>query len=403
MRNLLERLVFAPFAHVRHGGRASMAWAARLTAAAVGSFVVATLILPGSLAPPLLAPLTALLVVQATPVSLLTSGFERVLAVVAGVVVAVGFSVIVPLTWWSLGLMVAAALLIGQAMRLSTNMLEVPISAMLVLGVGTFATESAAWRRIAETLVGAGVGVASNLLFPPRVAVEDAGSAINSLAQDVARNLMRASDELATADAGRGQLLPLATRWLGEARRITHDIPQVGGALLHAEQTRRLNLRAVGRSDAGPGLRQGLEGLEHCAVAVRSMFRAVRDAIDNPDWPTGETGEFVAVALGHVFRDLATALVAFGELVEAEAHPQRRSTTAEIARVNDGLEDLREALARLNDLLLVDRPPVLDEVYFALLSTVKRLLAELDLEARVRRQLQLRPAAGQRRIRRPLP
>jgi hypothetical protein len=47
----------------------------RLTAAAVASYEVARLIFPGTL--PLLAPLTALLVVQVTPVSLLASGSCR--------------------------------------------------------------------------------------------------------------------------------------------------------------------------------------------------------------------------------------------------------------------------------------------------------------------------------------
>ena len=36
---------------------------------------------------------------------------------------------------------------------------------MLVLGVGANTAQAAAWQRIAETLVGAAVGVLSNLLF----------------------------------------------------------------------------------------------------------------------------------------------------------------------------------------------------------------------------------------------
>ncbi len=66
----------------------------------------------------LIAPLTALLVVQLTPVSLLTSGVERVVAVVIGVGVAVGFSSLVGLSWWSLGIVIALSILIAQALRL---------------------------------------------------------------------------------------------------------------------------------------------------------------------------------------------------------------------------------------------------------------------------------------------
>jgi len=133
----------------------------RLTAAAVASFVVASLMFPHS--EPLLAPLTALLVIQLTPVSILASGIQRVASVVAGVSVAVGFSSLVGITWWSLGTVIALSLLIGQLLRLGSNLLEVPISAMLVLGVGARTAETAAWQRIAETLVGAGVGTVAPL------------------------------------------------------------------------------------------------------------------------------------------------------------------------------------------------------------------------------------------------
>ena len=68
------------------------------------SYVAATLIFPE--AQPLLAPLTAMLVVQVTPASLLARGLDRVIAVVAGVSIAVGFATLVPLEWWTLGLLI---------------------------------------------------------------------------------------------------------------------------------------------------------------------------------------------------------------------------------------------------------------------------------------------------------
>ena len=74
---------------------------------------------------------------------------------------------------------------VGQVLRLRANLMEVAISAMLVLGVGSFATESAAWQRMSETLIGAAVGIAANLLFPPKVASADAGRAIDDIAAAV--------------------------------------------------------------------------------------------------------------------------------------------------------------------------------------------------------------------------
>jgi hypothetical protein len=364
-----------------------MAWAFRLSAAAVASYVVAVVLFPGT--QPLLAPLTALLVVQVTPVSLLASGLDRVLAVVSGVSLAVVFSAVVPLTWWSLWVLIAVSIMIGQALRLRSNLIEVAISAMLVLGVGSLGADYAAWQRIAETLVGAAVGIATNLLLPPKVATADAGKAIDDLADRLGRLLARAADELAEVGPRSRDVAARADDWLDEARSITHDIPTVGATLLQAEQGRRLNVRAVGRPDAGPGLRQGLEAVEHSAVAVRSMFRAVHDATYDDSWPDDDVGEAVLLGLEQVLRELAAGVAAFGDLVRAEAQTVLRDVVPETDRVRAALQGLHEAQSRLDDLMTTRSAPVVFELHVNVRETVKRLLVEMDLDNRLRRQLRL--------------
>lgn len=386
-RDAVARRAAHQLARFQRGGRPAMAWAFRLSAAAVASFVVALALFPNT--QPLLAPLTALLVVQVTPVSLLASGLDRVVAVVAGVSLAVAFSAIVPLAWWSLWVLIAVSIMIGQALRLRSNLIEVAISAMLVLGVGSLGADSAGWQRVTETLVGAAVGIATNLLLPPKVATADAGKAIEDLADALGRLLTKAADELAGLDPRGHEVAARATGWLDEARTITHNIPSVGAALLRAEQGRRLNVRAVGRPDVGPGLRQGLEAVEHSAVAIRAMFRAVHDATFDAGWPDDEVGEALIRGLEQVFRELADGAAAFGELVQAEARPENQNVMPEIRRVEAALEGLHEARARLSDLLLMDTEPVVFELHVAVLATVKRLLSEMNLDERVRRQLRL--------------
>jgi hypothetical protein len=376
---------------LRTGGRAALLWSSRVTVAAVASYVVATLFFPGT--QPLLAPLTAMLVVQVTPVSLLASGLDRVLAVVAGVLLAVAFATFVPLEWWSLGLLIFAAITIGQALRLRSNLVEVAISGMLVLGVGTWAAGSAAWERIAETLVGAAVGIAANLLFPPKVASADAGRAIDGLADSLSELLGSAAEELTDLVAEGGDVAPAARSWLGEARRITHDIPRVGAALLHAEQGRRFNVRAVGTPNVGPGLRQGLEALEHSAVSIRGMFRALVDATQDPAWPEDGSGRDALLGVAQAYREMAASVDAFGQLVHDEAVPTKRMTSADVHAVREALEGLHQARARLDDQLMAGASPGLLELHAAMLSTVKRLLREMDLDDRIRRQLRMqRPA-----------
>ena len=140
---------------MRRRWRSAVFRAARLAGASVAAILVAEGLRLDD-PPPLVAALTALLVVQATASSTLFSGVERVLSVVAGVALAMGFVSVVGLTWWSLGILVAASIIVGQLLRLGPNLIEVPISAMLVLGVGYAAgAEATGMSRVVETLIGA--------------------------------------------------------------------------------------------------------------------------------------------------------------------------------------------------------------------------------------------------------
>ena len=384
----LDRQTRRQLDRFRRGGREGMLWAGRLTGAAVSAYVVALLAFGGK---PLLAPLTALLVVQATPKSLVASGIDRVLSVVAGVLLAVGFSAVVPLTWWSLALVIGFSLMIGQVLRLKANLLEVPISGMLVLGVRATNTEAAAWDRIVETLIGAGVGVLATLLLPPKVATGSAAEAIQHYAQEFAELLRRAADQVVEARGRGDRIAEEAGGWLDDARTITHDVPNVGAALLHAEEGRRLNVRAFRAPNAAPGLRQGLEALEHSGVALRGMFRGIADVTKDPEWPDDDSGEAAATDLVQVLRELADGMAAFGELVRAEAVSPELSAPERVRDVSEELQGLHDAQDRLRHRVRLDCSPVLTELYVSLSTTVKRVLVELDLEARVRRQELLRP------------
>ena len=380
-------------ARVRRDGRASLLWSLRITVAATASYIVASLLFPGT--QPLLAPLTAMLVVQVTPISLLASGLDRVVAVVAGVALAVGFAAVVPLEWWSLGVLILISITIGQFLRLRSNLVEVAISAMLVLGVGAIGAEAAAGQRIAETLVGAAVGIIATLVFPPKVASSDAGRAIDGLADAVSALLLRAADELETMAEGDPRRLAGAAReWLDDARRITHDIPVVGAALLRAEEGRRFNVRAVRTPHVEPGLRQGLEALEHTAVAIRGMMRSVADASDG-DWLDEDSASEVLRTLAETFRTLGAGADAFGELVRHEGDVQTSLSRDDIARLQEAQDGMVRARARLDAALTEAHPADVVELYAGTRATVRRLQHELALDERVRRQLRLLP---QRRL-----
>ena len=380
---------------IRRRGRAAVLRALRLSGAAVAAYVAAHQIWPHT--QPLLAPLTALLVVQVTLFSTLTSGVERVVSVVAGVVLAVLFASVTGVTWWSLGLLTAISIVIGQLLRLGPNLVEVPISAMLVLGVG-YGAGSAALGRVGETVVGAAVGVVVNLLFPPAVRSIDAGAAVERFAGRLAGLL-----DGAAADLRAGALTEdRAGRWLDEARRLSRDVVRLDDVVARAEESRKLNVRALGTPEVGPVLRDALEALEHTAVAVRSMFRSIADAARPVDGPAGSGDDYAAdvrAAFALLLGDLGDALRSFGRLVRAEVDAD--PTLAEIEHATS-LEALREARARVTELLLIG--PRDDPEYWtlnvAVLATVERVLRELDVEEHVRLQERRRLTDADRRRRR---
>jgi hypothetical protein len=402
MREWWRGSVVRQLTRLRLGGRSGTLWSLRITVAAVASYVAALMLLPTPT--PLLSPLTAMLVVQVTPWSLLASGLDRVVSVVLGVGVAIGVTALVSLTWWSLGLVILVSLLVGQALRLRDNLLEVPISAMLVMGVGSIGAETAAGNRVLETLVGAGFGVLVNLAWPPRVASADAGTAIDDVADSLADLLREVARDL-EGDLGSAEdLQRLTERFLGQARMVTYRVPDAGAALLKAEQSRRLNVRAVGQPDRGPGLRQGLEALEHTAVSVRSLLRAFAEAAGADAEDKRDVDPALAELAARVCRSLADTVDAFGQLVADDAMGSAESSAAALAGLRERLTHLRDLQVELRARLeTVDADRL--ETLSATLTAVRRVVRELDPDERLRRQVRL--SRGRKslhvRVRRPGP
>jgi uncharacterized membrane protein YgaE (UPF0421/DUF939 family) len=349
----------------------------RSTAAATIAYVVALQL--SSEPAPLTAPLTALLVVQVTLYSTLTTGIRRVNSVVVGVLIAIAFSVLVGLTWWSLGLVILASLVVGRFVRVDEFVPEVAISAMLVLGVTQVA--NTAWDRVLETLIGAVVGLLFNILLVPPVWVGTAGESIEDLSRRMRQLLLGIGEELnATTPVER------AAARLYEARRLDNDIADVDAALRQAEDSLRLNPRVKEGLLHRIVLRTGLDTLEICAVVLRVLARTLTDlakARQDEELVPEEVGPAVEELLAHV----ADTLVSFGVLVttrvseDADAAEERLTNELHAARaVRDNVADLL--------LRVVLREPRQWQLYGALLAEVDRILDELDLDHRSRRLME---------------
>jgi Aromatic acid exporter family member 1 len=346
----------------------------RSTVAATLSYLVAQQLVSNPR--PLTAPLTALLVVQVTLYTTLTTGLRRVLAVMAGVLIAIGFSALIGLSWWSLGLIILTALLTGHLIRVDEFVAEVAISGMLILGVSAPGTQ--AWDRVSETLIGAAVGVALNALFAPPVFVQTAGQAVEELADALSRLMRRVG-----ADLIRGASVRQAASWLAEARALDNEIARFDESLRRAEESTRLNPRVRGGAMARLVLRSGLDSLEVCAVLLRALCRSLRDlAPDSPHQESLYAGE-VAVTLDRLLDDLGDAVDSFGRLITAQVTEGADRAEQELARA---LRDGRRQRGRLARLLRIQTEREWEswELHGALLASVDRLLGELDVERRSR-------------------
>ncbi|EPD66570.1 FUSC family protein [Streptomyces sp. HGB0020] len=346
----------------------------RSAAAATIAYVVALRLSPE--AAPLTAPLTALLVVQVTLYATLTNGIRRVNAVVAGVLVAIAFSLLVGLTWWSLALLIVASLAVGRLVRVDEYVPEVAISAMLVLGVT--AVGDTAWARIVETLIGAVVGFGCNLLFAPPVWVDEAGESIEGLARRVRQLMLRMGEEA----SGRTPV-EHATERLHEARRLDHDIVEVDAALRQAEDSLRLNPRVSEGLLHRVVLRTGLDTLEICTVVLRVLARTFTDLAKERD-PERLFAPATGAAVEQLLSEIADAVVSFAVLVTSHVTASAESAESRLAA------ELRQAAAtrdKLAQLLLeeVQRDARTWQLYGAVLTEVNRIIDEMDTEHRSRR------------------
>ena len=332
--------------------RPAFSYIARLTATATFAYLLA-LVTPAGTSRPVLAPLTALLVLQASLYQTIRTGVRKVASVTVGVLIAVGVAEFIGFSWWQLAVVIAGALLIGTVLRLGHDLLEVPISAMLIFS--SAGPHAAATGRVVDTLVGTAAGLVGGLIFAaPRV--QPAREAVGTMAGQLADLLSRMAADLAgpAGDAvegndgagddatdhdgterveadGQPATRPdraRVTEWLTQARALRDHIERVDDTLRQAADSIRLNPRSRFRRGGltpvtgdlivtGVALRGGLEVLEHATVTVRGLARSILDSagIENDLSPVRD--EQTRARLADVLHDLANAIRTYGRLVQA--------------------------------------------------------------------------------------
>lgn len=327
--------------------------------------------------------LTALLVMQASAYSTLRMGIFRVGAVLGGVLVATLLSYWIGLTWWSLGAAVAISLILGKILRLGEQAIEMPITAMLILAVSnpTIAAET----RVLATLLGAGVGIGLNLIYPPAMPIRPAGESVRTVAAAIHTPLRYAAEGLRSGPITRGQVIS----WMDSLRLADRRVDQATTAVDRLKDSRRLNPRALGVTDVEPVLASGLSTLEGCLHAVRALLVVMRTEVPGGERPEDPYGAELREAFAMVLDDVADSIKGFGALVVAEAASREEEVER---RLHRSLDVLRETKAVLAELITV-QPGQQESSWLlrgSILAAIEQVLAQLDVEdrARTRREWQ---------------
>lgn len=357
---------------VRYRTQPTAVTIARLAVTAMFAYGVARFV-PQTSSQPVLAPLTALLVAQVTLYQTLRHALTRVAAVVIGVLVAIGVSKVVGFTWWSLGLTIIAALIIGYSLRLGETVLEVPISAMLILSVGTTEAE-AADGRIVETLVGGGAGLLAGLvLAAPKT--ESAREAVSELCGKMSGLL----DEMA-AGLRDGSAREMAGRWLERARSVAEEIEGVDDAVQHAQESIVLNPRSLSQPVETVVLQDSIETLEHAAIIVRGLARSVADLARLGEGDSSVREHEDRSRLAAVLTELSAAVQEYVQLATTPDLAERRYAESGLREHLDRARDRQDRLSAVLAANPADRPvgwPLRGE----LVSHVDRLRSELEAAA----------------------
>ena len=225
---------------------------------------------------PVFAAIAALLVVQPNINQTLGRAVERSLGVIGGVIIAYGVGVAFGQSSWVVLLAIVFCIMLAWALRLApSSASQIPISAMLLLTIGT-ATAEYARDRIVETIIGAAAALLVNALIVPPVLLRPAHAAVIRLAYEIADTLDRIVDALRFP-----QKASQIEEMMIKVRLLRPMLAKADQALKQAEESLTLNPRhAVNRRllDIDEELFARLTSLVARAIG---MTRSLRDHYDH--------------------------------------------------------------------------------------------------------------------------
>ncbi|NKQ57427.1 FUSC family protein [Amycolatopsis sp. K13G38] len=277
--------------------REAVLQAAKMAIAAVLAWLL-TRLLPSPQS--FIAPYAAVFLIAGTVYRSLANAITQTVTVMLGLVLAyLAFSAL-PWQPVALGVAVFVGMLVGSWHRLGANGMWVGVTALLMITAGTADHGHYLLERLAETAVGAVVGLAVNVLLLPPVHLRGARHAVRSLAGEIDELLQSlAADFDSDWDAD------TAWTWLHRASALDDAVRKAEDALSRGHESVRFNPRLL----LHPGMRRpapepSLRVLREVSRQVQRITEALATAsLDEDEFDP----EFLA-GLGSLLEQLAKAM-----------------------------------------------------------------------------------------------
>lgn len=270
--DLLPAENFGGALKIRPAGLGSFKHIARITIAATIAWLIATNLSQSTLG--IFAPITTLLVVQASPWSTLGISAQRIVGTGLGVLGASLWVNLLGLSWWTFGLGVLISLIVARLLPFSFGgQIQIPIAVIFVLSIGPNSMEQDLWR-VLDVGIGGVVGIAAVLVWPPKPPLGRFLETMADYRDEVFTVLLAIRDESGKEVHGR------VHDYVSQARQLREGALTAREQLALVSEGTRVNLRAGDIRSQLPQLALSLRRLLGFAIQVRGLAGATDALFD---------------------------------------------------------------------------------------------------------------------------
>lgn len=183
----------------------------------------------------LMAPWTAVVLVQSTVYRSLRAGAQQLALIGVGTLLAAGAASLTGNTMAAMALALPPAVLLGNYSRFGDQGIYAPTTAIFVLAYSSFSTTAIA-HRLFEALVGALIGIGVNALVLPPVHLRDVRENLDRLGRDSAGLMRTVAD-----DVENGYDRTSAGQWHESAQRLCGAVDGLDRARGWTRESYRFN------------------------------------------------------------------------------------------------------------------------------------------------------------------